>query len=144
MTCENGNLNTIQQNSIMKTMVSISDPSYVLYGFGSYLLVMFVFLGSAVGLHELGHIFFARYHHLEYEILFEKGNLTVSAEWERLGKRKVYGNILGIIFGLPPVIAGGWLYFSPVFLLLYLLSCYDDFSAITKELANCKKVFGAG
>ncbi len=125
-------------------MVSISNPFDVPYGFGSYLLVMLVFLGTAVVLHELGHIFFARYHHLEYRILFEKGNLTVSADWERLGRRKVYGNVLGIIFGLPPVIAGGWLYFTPVFLLLYLLSCYDDFGAVVRELANYKKVFGAG
>ncbi len=115
-----------------------------MHSFGSYLLVMFVFLGTAVGLHELGHIFFARYHHLEYKIVFSKGNLTVSANWERLGNKKVHGNMLGIIFGLPPVIAGGWLYSTPVFLLLYLLSCYDDFSAVAMELANYKKVFGMG
>lgn len=115
-----------------------------LYGFGSYLLIMLVFLGSAVCLHELGHVIFARYHKLEYRVLFEKGNLTVAANWERLGNKKVYGNMLGIIFGLPPVIAGVALYSTPLFLLLYLLSCYDDFSAVAKELANYKKVFGAG
>lgn len=125
-------------------MFSISNPLDVLYGFGSYFLVMFIFLGAAVGLHELGHIFFARYHHLEYRILFEKGNLTVSANWERLGNKKVFGNMLGIIFGLPPVIVGGALYSTPLFVLLYLLSCYDDFSAVARELANYKKVFGAG
>ncbi len=115
--------------------------SYTSSGFGAYLLVMLIFLGTAVGLHELGHILFARYHHLEYKILFEKGNLTVSADWEKLGNRKVYGNILGIILGLPPVIIAGWLYYTPVFLLLYLLSCYDDFSEVVAELANYKKVF---
>lgn len=117
---------------------------YILYSFGAYLLVMFVFLGTAVGLHELGHIFFARYHRLGYKILFQKGNITIFADWERLGKKKVYGNILGIIFGFPPVIAAGWFYSTPVFLLLYLLSCYDDFSAVVRELASYKKVFGAG
>lgn len=95
-------------------------------------------------MHELGHVFFARYHGLESKILFGKGNLTVSADWERLGNRKVYGNIIGIVFGLPPVIAGGWIYATPTFLLLYLLSCYDDFSAVAKELAGYKKLFGAG
>ncbi len=122
----------------------LSQLNYLLYGFGAYLLVMLIFLGTAVGLHELGHILFARYHCLEYKILFEKGNITVSANWERLGSMKVYGNMLGIIFGLLPVIAGGWLYSTPVFLLLYLLSCYDDFNAVARELANYKKIFGAG
>lgn len=121
-----------------------SYPVYgILYGFASYLLVMFIFLGTAVGLHELGHIFFARYHDLEYRILFEKGNLTVSADWGKLGNRKVYGHILGIVFGLPPIITGGWLYATPIFLLLYLLSCYDDFNAVAAELTNWKKVFCA-
>lgn len=117
--------------------------SYI-YGFGSYLLVMLIFLGSAVCLHELGHVFFAKYHKLEYRVLFEKGNLTISADWERLGNKKVFGNILGIISGLPPVIAGGALYSTPLFLLLYLLSCYDDFSAVAEELSNYKKLFCAG
>lgn len=118
--------------------------SYISSGFGAYILVMLVFLGTAVGLHELGHILFARYHRLEYKILFKKGNLTVSADWESIGNKKVYGNILGIIFGFPPVIAAGWLYSTPVFLLLYLLSCYDDFSEVVAQLADYKKVFGAG
>ncbi len=122
----------------------LSQLDYLLYGFGAYLLVMLIFLGTAVGLHELGHVFFARYHGLDYKILFEKGNITVSAGWDRLGSARVYGNILGIIFGLPPVIAGGWLYSTPVFLLLYLLSCYDDFSAVARELVNYKKIFGVG
>ncbi len=113
-------------------------------GFGAYLLVMLIFLGTAIGLHELGHILFARYHHLEYRILFEKGNLTISADWGSIGNKKVYGNILGIIFGFPPVIAAGWLYSTPVFLLLYLLSCYDDFSEVVAKLAGYKKVFGLG
>jgi len=47
-------------------------------------------------------------------------------------------------FGFPPVIAAGWLYSTPVFLLLYLLSCYDDFSAVAREFANYKKAFGVG
>lgn len=118
--------------------------SYALYGLGTYLLIMLVFLGSAVSLHELGHIIFARYHRLEYRILFVKGNLTVSADWERLGSGKVYGNILGIIFGLPPIIVGGWIYSTPIFLVLYLLSCYDDFGAVAQMLANYRKVFCSG
>lgn len=112
-----------------------------LYWFGSYLLIMLVFLGSSVGLHELGHIFFARHHKLEYKILFEKGNLTVAADWERLGNKKVYGNILGIVFGLPPIVIGTTLYATPVFLLLYLLSCYDDFSEVVKKLQDYRKIF---
>lgn len=66
------------------------------------------------------------------------------ADWERLGNSKVHGNILGIILGLPPVIAGGWLYSTPVFLLFYLISCYDDFNAVARELANIRKIFGIG
>lgn len=122
-------------------MFPITPPSGMIYGFGLYLLVMLVFLGSAVGLHEFGHILYAKYHRLDYRILFEKGNITVLADWESLGKMRIYGNILGIIFGLPPVIAAGWLYYTPVFLLLYLLSCYDDFSEVVSELADYKKVF---
>ena len=123
-------------------MISISHKIYnILYFFGYYLLVMFVFLGTAVGMHELGHILFAKYHHLDYKILFRKGNITISADWERLGRRKVYGHILGIFFGLPPVIIGGWLYSTPVFLLLYLLSCYDDFRAVAGAFAEYKKIF---
>lgn len=47
-------------------------------------------------------------------------------------------------FGFPPVIAAGWLYSTLVFLLLYLLSCCDDFSEVVAQLADYKKVFGAG
>lgn len=123
-------------------MISISHQIYnILYFFGYYLLVMFVFLGTAICMHELGHILFAKYHHLEYKILFQKGNITISANWERLGRKKVYGHVLGIIFGLPPVIIGGWLYSTPIFLLLYLLSCYDDFGAIAGVFAEYKKIF---
>ena len=102
--------------------------------FGTYLLVASFFLCIAVVFHEAGHIIFAKFHRLEYKVLFEKGNLTVAADWERIGNRKVYGNIIGIIFGLPPVILGGWLYPTPIFLLLYLIACYDDFSAVVVEL----------
>lgn len=76
----------------------------LLYGYGVYLLVMFIFLCVAISLHEIGHIIFAKYHHLEYEILFENGNLKIAADWEALGKKKIYGNILGVVFGLPIVI----------------------------------------
>ncbi len=116
-------------------MISSSHTSYgTLYGFGNYLLVMFIYLGIAVGMHELGHILFAKFHKLEYKILFEKGNIRIAADWEKLGSKKVYGNILGIVFGLPAVIIAGWLYHTPIFLLLYLLSCYDDFGAVVREL----------
>ncbi len=116
-------------------MTSTSHLLYgILYGFGKYLLVMFIYLGIAVGMHELGHILFAKYHQLEYRILFEKGNIRIAADWEKLGSKKVYGNILGIVFGLLPVVIAGWLYHTPLFLLLYLLSCYDDFGAVVKEL----------
>jgi len=114
----------------------------LLYAFGKYLLVMFIFLCIAVAFHETGHIIFARYHRLDYKILFEKGNLSVAADWNRLGSRKVYGHILGIIFGLPPVVIGGSLYPTPIFLLLYLVACYDDFSAVAAELSNLKRIFG--
>jgi len=122
-----------------------SYPVYaILHDFATYLLVMFFFLGTAIGLHELGHVFFARYHHLEYRILFKNGNLTVSADWGKLGNKKVYGHILGIVFGLPAIIAGGWIYATPIFLLLYLLSCYDDFNAVATGISNYKKIFCAG
>ncbi|VVB95007.1 Uncharacterised protein [uncultured archaeon] len=116
-------------------MISSSHLLYgTLYGFGNYLLVMFIYLGIAVGMHELGHILFAKYHRLEYRILFEKGNLRIAADWEKLGSKKVYGNMLGIVFGLLPVVIAGWLYHTPIFLLLYLFACYDDFGAVVKEL----------
>ena len=122
-----------------------SNPvNTILYGFGSYLLVMLLVLGIAVGLHEAGHILFARLNHLQYRVLFDKGNLTVDADWESVRDRRVYGNILGIAFGLPPVIAAGWLYTTPLFLLLYLLACYDDFGDVVRVLMNCKRVFGLG
>jgi hypothetical protein len=114
------------------------SPSHIIYGtlsgFGNYLLVTFIYLSVAVGMHELGHILFAKYHKLEYRILFEKGNIRIAADWEKLGSKKVYGNVLGIVFGLLPVIIAGWLYHTPIFLLLYLLACYDDFSAVVREL----------
>ncbi len=75
---------------------------------------------------------------------FGDGNLTISADRESIGNKKVYGNIPGIIFGFPHVIAAGWLYHTPVSMLLYLLSCYDDFSEIVAKLAGYKKVFGLG
>lgn len=49
-------------------MMTMLSPD--MHIFGTYLLVMLVFLGTAVCLHELGHISFARYHGLEYRILF--------------------------------------------------------------------------
>jgi hypothetical protein len=116
-------------------MISTSHILYgTLYGFGNYLLVTFICLCIAVGIHELGHILFAKYHKLEYRILFEKGNIIIAADWEKLGSKKVYGNILGIVFGLLPIMVAGWLYHTPIFLLLYLLSCYDDFGAVVVEL----------
>ncbi|VVB88771.1 Uncharacterised protein [uncultured archaeon] len=124
-------------------MLSTSNlVNVVLYAFGKYLLVMFIFLCVAVAFHETGHILFARYHRLDYRILFEKGNLSIKADWNRLGNKKIYGHVLGIIFGLPPVILGGFLYPTPIFLLLYLVACYDDFSAVAYELSNLKKIFG--
>lgn len=126
-------------------MLSIHTPlSALLYGFGSYLLVTFAFLCIAVGLHEMGHIIFAKYHRLEYRVFLKKGNLTVAADWERLGNRKVYGNMLGIISGLPPIIIGDMLYSTPIFLFFYLIACYDDFAAVAQELSNYKRVFCAG
>ena len=116
----------------------------LLYSFASYLFVTVIFLGVSVGLHEFGHIFFARLNHLEYRIFFKKGNLTVDADWVKVGDKKVYGNMLGIFFGLPPIIAGGWLYSTPIFLLLYLVACYDDFGAVAEKLLDCRKVFGIG
>ncbi|MCZ7384461.1 MAG: hypothetical protein O8C63_06900 [Candidatus Methanoperedens sp.] len=116
-------------------MISSPHTSYgILYGFGNYLLVMFFYLGIAVGLHELGHILFAKYHKLEYRILFEKGNIRIAADWEKLGGKKVYGNVLGIVFGFPVVIIAGWIYHTPIFLFVYLISCYDDFGAVVMEL----------
>lgn len=116
-------------------MIYSPHTSYgIPYGFGNYLLAMFIYLGIAVGMHELGHILFAKYHKLEYRILFEKGNIRIAADWEKLGDKKVYGNILGIVFGLLPIMVAGWLYHTPIFLLLYLLSCYDDFGAVVVEL----------
>lgn len=116
-------------------MISSPHTSYgILYGFGNYLLVMFIYLGIAVGMHELGHILFAKYHRLEYRILFEKGNIRIAADWKKLGSKKVYGNIIGIVFGFPVVIIAGWVYHTPIFLLVYLLSCYDDFGAVVGEL----------
>ncbi|MCZ7398124.1 MAG: hypothetical protein O8C62_00320 [Candidatus Methanoperedens sp.] len=116
-------------------MISTSHILYgTLYGFGNYLLVTFIYLSIAVGIHELGHILFAKYHKLEYRILFEKGNIRIAADWGKLGSKKVYGNILGIVFGLFPIMVAGWLYHTPIFLLLYLLSCYDDFGAVVREL----------
>ncbi len=116
-------------------MIISSHTLYdILYSFGNYLLVMFIFLGIAVGVHELGHILFAKFHKLEYRILFEKGNLRIAADWEKLGSKKAYGNILGIVFGLFPVIVAGWLYHTPIFLLLYFLACYDDFRDVVREL----------
>jgi hypothetical protein len=52
-------------------------------------------------MHELGHILFAKYHKLEYRVLFEKGNIRIAADWEKLGGKKVYGNILGIVLVFP-------------------------------------------
>jgi hypothetical protein len=119
-------------------MISIYHLLYgTLYGFGNYLLVTFIYLSIAVGTHELGHILFAKYHKLEYRVLFEKGNIRIAADWEKLGGKKVYGNILGIVFGFPAVIIAGWLYHTPIFLLLYLISCYDDFGAVVRELQKC-------
>lgn len=116
-------------------MISTSHPLYgILYGFGNYLLVMFIYLGIAVGMHEPGHILFAKFHKLEYKVLFEKGNIRIAADWEKLGDKKVYWNIPGIVFGLLPIMVAGWLYHTPIFLLLYLLSCYDDFGAVAREL----------
>jgi len=91
---------------------------------------MLVFLGVAISLHEIGHIIFAKYYHLEYKVMFKNGNITVAADWEKLGKNKIYGHILGILFGLPPIFFGGWLYGTPIFLLIYLIACYDDFGAV--------------
>lgn len=121
------------------------SPYYILlYGFGSYLLVTLVFLVISVSLHELGHILFARLNHLDYRVLFKGGNITIAADWDRIKDKKVYGHMLGIVFGLPPVVAGGWAYSTPLFMLLYLLACYDDFGAVARELLDCKKVFGLG
>ncbi len=110
--------------------------------FGTYILLMLVFLGSSIVLHEIGHIFFARYHHLDYRILFRKGNITIDADWEKLGDKKVYGHIAGIVAGLPPIIIGMVMYSTPVFLLLYLIACYDDFSAVAERLLHSQRVFG--
>lgn len=101
-----------------------------IHNFLSYLLVSLFFLGVAIILHETGHILFAKYHGLEYKVMFRRGNITVAADWEKLGNDKIYGHILGILFGLPPIMLGGWLYGTPVFLLIYLIACYDDFSAV--------------
>jgi hypothetical protein len=113
----------------------------ILYAFGKYLFIMAVFLGVSVVFHELGHILFVKYHGLDYKIVFRKGNLTVSADWDRLGDKKVYGHIMGILFGLPPIIVGMWMYSTPIFLLLYLIACYDDFSAVALRLLDSKRVF---
>ena len=122
----------------------LSPYFILLYSFGSYLLVMLVFLVISISLHELGHILFARLNHLEYRVLFKGGNITVDADWDSIKDKKVYGHMLGIVFGLPPAIAGGWAYSTPLFMLVYLLACYDDFGAIARELMDCKKVFGIG
>ncbi len=108
----------------------------ILYSFGRYLIVTSIFLVIAVGLHELGHILFARLNHLEYRVFFKNGNITVDADWEKIGNKKVYGNILGIVFGLPPIIAGGWLYPTPIFMLVYLIACYNDFGDVAVALKN--------
>ena len=105
-----------------------------LYGYSVYLLVMFVFLCVAVSLHETGHIIFAKYHHLDYKILFEKGDLKIAADWQVLGNRKIYGNILGIIFGLPAAIIGVYLYPTPIFFLVYMVACYDDLKEVALGL----------
>lgn len=109
--------------------------------FGSYILMMVVVLGSSIVLHELGHILFAKYYHLDYRILFKKGNITIDADWERVGDKKVYGHILGIVFGMPVIIVGMIVYSTPIFLLLYLIACYDDFSAVALRLLDSKRVF---
>lgn len=101
-----------------------------IHNFLTSILVMMVFLSVAISLHEVGHIIFAKYHHLEYKVLFKNGNITVAADWEKLGKNKIYGHILGILFGVPPILFGGWLYGTPIFLLIYLIACYDDFGAV--------------
>lgn len=121
----------------------LSNPiGNLLYSFVLYMLAMFIFLGISIGFHELGHVLFARLNHLEYRILYNKGNLTVSADWDRIRNKKVYGHMLGIIFGLPPIIAGGWLYSTPLLLLPYLLACYDDFGAVAREMLECRRIFG--
>ena len=122
----------------------VHPVSTSLYGFGLYLLITLPVLCIALGLHEAGHILFARLNHLEYRVLFRKGNLTVAADWDSIRDRKVYGNILGIVFGMPPIIAAGWLFTTPLFLLLYLLACYDDFGDVVKVLMNSKRVLGLG
>lgn len=123
----------------------LSNPvSILLYGFASYLLVMSIFLGISVGFHELGHVLFARLNRLEYKLLYNRGNLTVAADWDRIRNKKIYGHMLGIFFGLPPIIAGSWLYSTPLFLLLYLLACYDDFGAVARELLESKRILGLG
>jgi hypothetical protein len=109
-----------------------------LYGYAVYLLVMFIFLCVAVILHETGHIIFAKYHHLDYKILFEKGNLKIAADWQVLGNRKIYGNILGIVFGLPAVVIGTVLYPTPIFLLIYMVACYDDLREVLLGLMRNK------
>ena len=101
-----------------------------IHDFLAYILVMLVFLSVAISMHEVGHIIFAKYHHLEYKVMFKNGNITVAADWKKLGKNKIYGHILGILFGLPPIIYGGLLYNTPIFFLIYLLACYDDLSAV--------------
>ncbi len=103
-----------------------------LYGFAIYLFVTSIFLFIALGFHEAGHIIYAKYHHLDYKILFVKGDLKIAAEWEVLGNRKVYGHMLGIIFGLPVIIVGGILYPTPIFLLVYAIACYDDIKETIK------------
>ena len=123
-------------------MLLFSNPqSSPIDFFGSYLLLMAVFLGSSIVLHEIGHIFFAKCHHLDYRILFKKGNITIDADWEKVGDKKVYGHVMGIVFGLPPIIVGMVMYSTPVFLLLYLIACYDDFSAVALKLLDSKRVF---
>ena len=108
----------------------------MLYGYGVYLVEMFIFLCVAVGLHEIGHIIFAKYHHLEYEILFENGNFKIAADWEAIGKNKIYGNILGVIFGLPIVIVAGLFYPALIFFVVYMVACYDDLKAVAIHMES--------
>ena len=122
-------------------LLYFTPPSSPIDVFGNYLILMGVFLGSSIVLHEFGHVLFAKYHRLDYRILFKKGNLTVDADWERLGDRKVYGHVIGIVFGLPPIIIGVGMYSTPIFLFLYLIACYDDFSAVALRLLDSKRVF---
>lgn len=130
------------KNPELFSMLIFSNPqTSSIDVFGSYLLMMVAVLGTSIVLHELGHIFFAKYHHLDYRIIFRKGNITIDADWEKVGDKKVYGHVMGIVFGLPPIIVGMVMYSTPIFMFLYLIACYDDFSAVALRLLDSKRVF---